>query len=151
MFEAKTTDILRSTDLALYDNKLKLEEFRLFNPFELKDLNGIRVLAYPNFEPYFKVIKSLKVVDDNGQFLKSQTQSLRKDIVHAAKQSAYLELLYLKNLPPIDTWHTLLEEKLLIELVNLTLDAELPTDRTLSSSEIEIARKAFQEMLNNAS
>lgn len=151
MFEPKTADKLRSTDSALYDNKLRLEEFRLFNPFELKDLNGIKVLAYPNFEPYFKVIKSLKVIDDNGEFLKSQTQSLRKDIVSAAKQDAYLELLYLKELPDQDYWRTLLEEKLLLELVNLVLDEPLPTDQSLNHFKIETAQKTFKEMLKNAS
>ena len=151
MFEPKTADKLRSTDSALYDNKLRLEEFRLFNPFELKDLNGIKVLAYPNFEPYFKVIKSLKVIDDNGEFLKSQTQSLRKDIVSAAKQGAYLELLYLKELPDQDYWRTLLEEKLLLELVNLVLDEPLPTDQSLNHFEIETAQKTFKQMLANAS
>lgn len=151
MFEAKTTDRLHSTDTALYDNKLKLEEFRLFNPFALKDLNGIKVLAYPNFEPYYKVIKSLKVVDENGQFLKSQTNSLRKDIIHAARQAAYLELLYQKVLPPVDSYYTLLEEKLLLELVNLVLETELPTDQPLNASEIDLAQKTFKEMLKNAS
>lgn len=151
MFEAKTTDKLRSTDTALYNNKLKLEEFRLFNPFELKDLNGIKVLARPNFEPYYKVIKSLKVVDENGQFLKNQTNALRKDIVQAARHAAYLDLLYQKELPPADTYYTLMEEKLLIELVNLVLEKELPIDQQLNASEIELAQKTFKEMLKNAS
>lgn len=150
MFEPKTADRLRSTDSALYDNKLRLEEFRLFNPFELTDLNGLKVLAYPNFEPYFKVIKSLTVVDENGQFLQSQTESLKNDVLAAAKQSAYLELLYLKELPEQDTWRDILEEKLLIELVNLTLDTELPTDRALDRFEIDLAQKTFKQMLENA-
>ena len=150
MFEPKTADRLRSTDSALYDNKLRLEEFRLFNPFELADLNGLKVLAYPNFEPYFKVIKSLTVVDENGQFLQSQTESLKNDVLAAAKQNAYLELLYLKELPEQDTWRDILEEKLLIELVNLTLDTELPTDRTLDRFEIDLAQKTFKQMLENA-
>lgn len=151
MFEPKTTDKLYPTDAALYDNKLRLEEFRSFNPFRFKDLNGLKVLAYPEFEPYYKVIKSLRVVDDEGKFLKSQTDGLRNDVVSAAKNGAYLELLYLKHLPEENSWRTLLEEKLLLELVNLVLDDELPTDTTLSNEQIATAQKTFQTMLNNAS
>lgn len=151
MFEPKTTDRLYPTDTTLYDHKIRLEEFRSFNPFVFKDLNGIRVLAYPEFEVYYKVIKSLKVVDDNGKFLKSQTETLRKDILSAARNGAYLELLYSKHLPEENTWRTLLEEKLLLELVNLVLDVELPTDQTLNNAQIELAQKTFRQMLDNAS
>ena len=44
-----------------------------------------------------------------------------------------------------------MEEKLLIELVNLVLEKELPIDQQLNASEIELAQKTFKEMLKNAS
>lgn len=150
MFEAKAQKRLRSTDLALYDNKLKLDELQSFDPFEITDLNGLKVLKYPLFEPYYKVIQSLKVTDDNNRFLPSQTESLKKDILKVSKQETYLELLYLTSLPQQEQYIELLQEKLLLNLVNLVLDEELPTNRTLSNFEISLAQAAFKQMLQNA-
>ncbi|HCU59045.1 MAG TPA: hypothetical protein DIC64_03595 [Alphaproteobacteria bacterium] len=150
MFEPKKQEKLRSTDLALYDNKLKLDEFQSFDPFEMTDLNGLKVLASPRFEPYYKVVMSLKVTDDNGQFLQAQTETLKKDIVKASKQETFLELLYLPEIPEDEDYFALLEEKLLINLVNLVLDVEIPSDRTLDRFEIATARSTFEQMLKNA-
>ncbi len=150
MFEAKAQKRLRSTDLALYDNKLKLDELQSFDPFEITDLNGLKVLKYPLFEPYYKVIQSLKVTDDNNRFLPSQTESLKKDILKVSKQETYLELLYLTSLPAEEQYIELLQEKLLLNLINLVLDEELPTNRTLNSFEISLAQSTFKQMLQNA-
>lgn len=150
MFEAKRKDKLHSTDSALYDNKVKLDELSLFDPFEMTDLNGIKVLAHAQFEPYYKVVQSLKVTDDNGEFLENQTQTLKQDVVVAAKQDTYLELLYLPELPQQEAYIDLLEEKLLLHLVNLVLEVEIPTNQTLSRFEINNAEKAFKKMLQNA-
>ncbi|MBR2299274.1 MAG: hypothetical protein IJ870_01710 [Alphaproteobacteria bacterium] len=150
MFEPKKQEKLRSTDLALYDNKLKLDKFQNFDPFEMTNLNGLKVLAYPRFEPYYKVILSLKVNDDNGQFLQAQTESLKKDIVKTSKQETFLELLYLTQIPQDEDYYALLEEKLLLNLVNLVSDVEIPTDRTLDRFEIDMAQSTFNQMLKNA-
>lgn len=150
MFEAKKKEKLRSTDLALYDNKQKLDEIQKNDPFETADLNGLKVLKNPRFEPYLKVIQSLHVTDEKGAFLKVQTESLKKDIVKASKQETFLELLYLPTEPKQEQYLNLLEEKLLINLVNLVLDVEIPTDRTLDRFEIAQIEKTFKEMLNNA-
>ena len=150
MFEPKKQEKLHSTDLALYDNKLKLDELQNFDPFEKKDLNGLKVLAFPRFEPYYKVIQSLKVTDDNGQFLQSQTESLKKDVLKMSKQETFLELLYLPQLPQDEEYMSLLEEKLLLNLVNLVLDVEIPTDKTLDRLQISQAQKTFKQMLDNA-
>lgn len=150
MFEPKRQDKLHSTDAALYTNKVKLDELSLFNPFELTDLNGLKVLAHNQFEPYYKVIQSLKVTDDNGNFLETQTQTLKQDVLTAAKQDTYLELLYLPELPQEEAYRALLQEKLLLHLVNLVLDVEIPTNQTLNRFEITNAEKTFKKMLENA-
>ena len=143
-------DKLHSTDSALYDNKVRLDELALFNPFELQDLNGLKVFTYAQFEPYYKVIQSLKVTDENGNYLENQTQNLKQDILTTAKHDVYLEMLYLPETPQEETYRALLEEKLLLNLVNLVLDEEIPTDRTLNSFEISNAQKTFKKMLQNA-
>ena len=150
MFEAKKKEKLRSTDLALYDNKLKLNEIQKIDPFEMADLNGLKVLKNPRFEPYLKVIQSLQVTDDKGAFLKVQTESLKKDIVKISKQETFLELLYLPSEPKQEQYLNLFEEKLMINLVNLVFDVEIPTDRTLDRSEINQVEKTFKQMLDNA-
>ena len=150
MFEAKKKEKLRSTDLALYDNKLKLNEIQKIDPFEMADLNGLKVLKNPRFEPYLKVIQSLQVTDDKGAFLKVQTESLKKDIVKISKQETFLELLYLPSEPKQEQYLNLFEEKLMINLVNLVSDVEIPTDRTLDRSEINQVEKTFKQMLDNA-
>ncbi len=150
MFETKAQEKLRSTDLALYDNKIRLDELQNFDPFEITDLNGLKVLKYPLFEPFYKVVQSLQVTDDNGRFLPSQTESLKKDILKTSKQETFLELLYLPTLPQEEQYLELLQEKLLLNLVNLVLDREIPTDRTLDQFEINLAESTFNQMLRNA-
>lgn len=150
MFEPKAKERLRSTDLALYDNKIRLDELQSFDPFEITDLNGLKVLKYPLFEPFYKVVQSLQVTDDKGRFLPSQTESLKKDILKTSRQETFLELLYQVSLPQEDQYLELLQEKLLLNLVNLVLDRELPTDRTLDQFEINLAESTFNQMLENA-
>ena len=150
MFEPKAKERLRSTDLALYDNKIRLDELQSFDPFEITDLNGLKVLKYPLFEPFYKVVQSLQVTDDKGRFLLSQTESLKKDILKTSRQETFLELLYQVSLPQEDQYLELLQEKLLLNLVNLVLDRELPTDRTLDQFEINLAESTFNQMLENA-
>jgi len=150
MFDVKKQEKLHLTDLTLYNNKRKLDELQDFDPFQIIILNGLQVLSLPRFEPYYKVIQSLKVVDENDHFLASQTESLKKDIVATSKKETFLELLYLPESPEEERYFSLLEEKFLLNLVNLTLDRELPMDRSLNSFEIETAESTFKQMLQNA-
>ena len=124
-----------------------IKEFNRYQ--ELKLLERAGKISGLTTQVPFELIP--KQYDDNGKFLKSQTETLRKDILSAARNGAYLELLYSKHLPEENTWRTLLEEKLLLELVNLVLDVELPTDQTLNNAQIELAQKTFRQMLDNAS
>ncbi len=149
MFEAKKAEKLHPTDLKAYQNKLRLEELETFDPFEIIDSDGLRIFKNPNFEPYFKIIQSLRVTDNNDTFLPRQTQSLKENILKTARQETFLELVYLKTLPEKERYVSLLEEKLYIILVNLVLEDELPLDRTLTPFEIEKAEKAFKNMLEN--
>ena len=146
MFEAKNSAKLHSTAPELYRNKLKLDEFMAVDPFEIGDLNGLKILKYTQFEPYYKIIQSLKVTDDDGQFLPKQTESLKSDLVKTSQKETFLEMLYLPDIPEQQKYNDLLEEKLFINLVNLVLNEELPTDRTLTETEITTARKTFQKM-----
>lgn len=150
MFEAKSAEKLHSTAPELYRNKIKLDEFMSVDPFEMGDLNGLKILKHTQFEPYYKIIQSLEVTDDDGNFLPKQTESLKKDITQTAKKETFLELLYLPDTPEQKKYNDLLEEKLFINLVNLVLNKELPTDRSLTESEIATAQKAFRKMLKGA-
>ena len=149
MFEAKEKEKLLPTDSKLYQNKLALDEFENFDPFEITDSKGLKVFKYPDFEPYFKVIYSLRVTDENGGFLPRQTECLKRDILKAAKHETFLELLYQKTPPKKEEYIALLEEKLLLELVNLVLEKELPLNQTLSRDEISLAKKTFKQMIEN--
>jgi len=149
MFEPKSTEKLRSTDNKVYQNKLTLDDLSLFDPFELVNSDGLSIFKNPDFEPYYKVINSLKVTDENGQFLFKQTECLKKDVLKAAKQNTFLELLYCPSNFGQTRYNALLEEKLMIYLVNLVLEEELPDDRTLTAAEIDLAKKTFKEMLEN--
>ncbi len=149
MFETKTKDTLHPTDFRLYQNKLVLDEFEDFDPFEVTDSDGLKIFKYPDFEPYFKVVQSLRVTDDNGAFLPRQTECLKRDIVKTAKQETFLELLYRTTPSDKEQYIALFEEKLYLLLVNLVLEKELPLDRTLERDEISLAQKAFKTMLAN--
>lgn len=149
MFEAKAKEKLESTDARIAQNKAILDECEAFNPFETMDINGLAVFKNPDFEPYAKVIASLRVTDENGQFLPRQTSCLQRDILPTAKRLVFLELLYRIEVPTQDQYIKLLEEKLLLLLVNLVLEEELPLNRALKRDESALALKTFKDMLDN--
>ena len=86
-------------------------------------------------------------MDDNGTYRPRQTEDLKKDIIRTAKQETFLELLYDIKVPEQDTYLDILKEKLMINLVNLVLEKEIPTDRGLSGPEILQVKETFKQML----
>ena len=146
----KTQDKLPSTAPEVYRNKLRLEELSEFEPFAMADLEGLQVLANPEFEDFYKVLKSIRVTDDNGRYLPRQTQDLYFDLVKTSKQEAFLELLYNYALPEEDLYIETLKEKLMINMVNLMIEPEIPTDRALSGPEVFQIKETFQSMLASA-
>lgn len=149
MFEAKVKEKLESTDSRLKQNKAVLDGFDNFNPFETMDVNGLAVFKNPDFEPYAKVIASLRVTDDKGEFLPRQTSCLQRDLLPTARRLVFLELLYRVETPTQEQYIALLEEKLLLLLVNLVLPQELPLNRALKRDESALALKTFKDMLDN--
>lgn len=147
MFAPKSFEKLPSTAKEVYRNKLRLDELSAFDPFEIADLNGLQVLRYPEFEDFFKVLNSLRVMDDNGRHQPQQTADLKKDIIKTSKQETFLELLYNIKAPEQDLYIETLKEKLMINLVNLVLEKEIPTDRGLSGPEILQVKDTFKQML----
>ena len=147
MFAPKSFEKLPSTAREVYRNKMRLDELSAFDPFEIANLNGLKVLRYPEFEDFSKVLNSLRVVDDSGVFQPRQTTDLKKDIVRTAKQETFLELLYNIKLPEQNEYVEVLKEKLMINLVNLVLEKEIPTDRGLSGPEILQVKETFKQML----
>ena len=147
MFAPKSFEKLPSTAKEVYRNKLRLDELSAFDPFEIADLNGLQVLRYPEFEDFFKVLNSLRVMDDNGRHQPQQTAKLKKDIIKTSKQETFLELLYNIKTPEQDLYIETLKEKLMINLVNLVLEKEIPTDRGLSGPEILQVKETFKQML----
>ncbi len=147
MFAPKSFEKLPSTAREVYRNKMRLDELSAFDPFEIANLNGLKVLRYPEFEDFSKVLNSLRVVDDSGVFQPRQTADLKKDIVRTAKQETFLELLYNIKLPEQNEYVEVLKEKLMINLVNLVLEKEIPTDRGLSGPEILQVKETFKQML----
>ena len=147
MFAPKSFEKLSSTAREVYRNKLRLDELAVFDPFETVNLNGLQVLRHPEFEDFFKVLNSLRVMDDNGTYRPRQTEDLKKDIIRTAKQETFLELLYDIKVPEQDTYLDILKEKLMINLVNLVLEKEIPTDRGLSGPEILQVKETFKQML----
>lgn len=147
MFAPKSFEKLPSTAKEVYRNKLRLDELSAFDPFETADLNGLQVLRYPEFEDFSKVLNSLRVMDENGRYQPRQTADLKHDIVKTAKQETFLELLYNVKLPEQNEYIETLKEKLMINLVNLVLEKEIPTDRGLSGPEILEVKETFKQML----
>lgn len=150
MFGPKTLDKLPSTAPEVYRNKLRLEELSEFEPFAMADLDGLQVLANPDFEDFYKVLKSIRVTDENGHYLPRQTQDLYFDLVKTSKQETFLELLYNYALPEEELYRDTLKEKLMINMVNLMIDPEIPTDRALSGPEVFQIKETFQSMLLSA-
>lgn len=150
MFGPKTLDKLPPTAPEVYRNKLRLEELSEFDPFVMTDLGGLQVLQNPDFEDFYKVLKSLRVTDDNGVYLPRQTQDLYFDLVKTSKQETYLELLYNFTVPDKDLYIETLKEKLMINMVNLVIDPEIPTDRALSGPEVFQVKDTFKNMLASA-
>ena len=150
MFGPKTLEKLPPTALEVYRNKLRLEELSEFDPFAMTDLGGLQVLEHPDFEDLYKVLKSLRVTDDNGRYLPRQTQDLYFDLVKTSKQETFLELLYNFAIPDQELYIETLKEKLMINMVNLVLDPEIPTDRPLSGPEIFQVKDTFSHMLESA-
>ena len=150
MFGPKTLDKLPSTAPEVYRNKLRLEELSAFDPFAMTDLNGLQVLKNPDFEDFYKVLKSLRVTDDDGRYLPRQTQDLYFDLVKTSKQETFLELLYNCAIPEMDLYVDTLKEKLMINMVNLILEPEIPTDRALSGPEVFQVKDTFNSMLSSA-
>ena len=139
-----------STAPEVYRNKLRLEELSVFEPFDVVDLDGLQVLKNPEFEDFYKVLKSLRVTDDNGQYLPRQTQDLYFDLVKTSKQETFLELLYNFAIPEQNLYIETLKEKLMINMVNLVLEPEIPTDRALSGPEVFQVKETFNNMLASA-
>lgn len=147
MFGPKTLDKLPSTAPEVYRNKLRLEELSAFDPFAITDLDGLQVLANPDFEDLYKVLNSLRVTDDNGHYMPRQTQDLHYDLLKVSKQETFLELLYNFAIPEMDLYIDTLKEKLMINMVNLVIDPEIPTDRSLSGPEVLQVKDTFKNML----
>lgn len=150
MFAPKSLEKLPSTAREVYRNKLRLDELAAFEPFEMTDLNGLQILKYPDMEDFFKVVNSLRVMDDNGRYQPRQTEDLKRDVLKMSKQQAYLELLYNVKIPEKELYIETLKEKMMINLVNLVIDPELPTDRNLSGPEVFQIKEAFKQMLTTA-
>ena len=147
MFAPKSFKKLPATAREVYLNKLKLDELALYNPFETTFLNGLQVLSHPEFEDFYRVLNSLRVMDDNGMYQPRQTEDLKKDIIKTSRQEAFIELLYNTETPDKDLYLETLKEKLMINLVNLLIDPEIPTDRNLSGPEIYQVKETFKQML----
>lgn len=150
MFGPKNTEKLQTTSRDVYRNKLRLDELSLFEPFEFIELDGLKVLKYPEFEDFHLVVLSLRVTDENGRYMPRQTEDLKRDIVRVSKQHAFLELLYNAELPDETSYIETLKEKLMINLANLILEPEIPTDRDLSGPEIFQVKETFKQMLASA-
>ncbi len=147
MFAPKSFKKLPATAREVYLNKLKLDELAMYNPFETTFLNGLQVLSHPEFEDFYRVLNSLRVMDDNGMYQPRQTEDLKKDIIKTSRQEAFIELLYNTETPDKDLYLETLKEKLMINLVNLLIDPEIPTDRNLSGPEIYQVKETFKQML----
>lgn len=150
MFGPKISEKLPTSSREVYRNKLRLDELSVFNPFEMVELDGLKVLKYPEFEDFLKVVESLRVTDDNGYFMRRQTEDLRRDLIKMSKQQVFLELLYNVQLPELSDYMETLKEKLMINLVNLIIDPEIPTDRNLSGPEVFQVKETFKQMLASA-
>lgn len=147
MFAPKSFKKLPATAREVYLNKLKLDELAMYNPFETTFLNGLQVLSHPEFEDFYRVLNSLRVMDDNGMYQPRQTEDLKKDIIKTSRQEAFIELLYNTETLDKDLYLETLKEKLMINLVNLLIDPEIPTDRNLSGPEIYQVKETFKQML----
>lgn len=147
MFAPKSFKKLPATAREVYLNKLRLDELAMYNPFETTFLNGLQVLSHPEFEDFYRVLNSLRVMDDNGMYQPRQTEDLKKDIIKTSRQEAFIELLYNTETPDKDLYLETLKEKLMINLVNLLIDPEIPTDRNLSGPEIYQVKETFKQML----
>lgn len=150
MFAPKSFKKLPSTAREVYLNKLRLDELAVVDIFETVNLNGLEVLKHPEFEDFYKVINSLRVMDDEGCYQSRQTEDLKRDIVKTSKQEAFLELLYNVETPDRNLYWETLKEKMMINLANLILEPEVPTDRNLSGPEIYQVKEAFKQMLASA-
>ncbi|MBQ7659456.1 MAG: hypothetical protein IJS26_01755 [Alphaproteobacteria bacterium] len=150
MFEKKNTEKLDPMSALFARHKTKLDKIMDFDLFEIVDLNGLKVLKYPEFEPYQKVIDSLCVIDNNRQTMPHQTQNLKENIVSCCRRQAFLEMLYDKREPTKERFLNLVQEKLLLCLVNLVLKPKLPLNQTLSREQISLAENTFKSMLKNA-
>lgn len=150
MFAPKSFEKLPSTAREVYRNKLRLEELSVFEPFATTNLNGLAVLQYPDFEDFLKVINSIRVMDNNGHYLPKQTEDLKKDIVKISRQETFLEMLYNIKVPEQEDYIEILKEKLMINLANLMIDPEIPTDRCLSGPEVLQVKETFKQMLASA-
>ena len=150
MFAPKSFKKLPATAREVYLNKLRLDELATYNPFETTFLNGLQVLSHPEFEDFYRVLNSLRVMDDNGMYQPRQTEDLKKDIIKTSRQEAFIELLYNTETPDKDLYLETLKEKLMINLANLLIDPEIPTDRNLSGPEIYQVKETFKQMLASA-
>lgn len=150
MFAPKSFKKLPSTAREVYLNKLRLDELAVVDIFETVNLNGLEVLKHPEFEDFYKVINSLRVMDDDGRYQPRQTEELKKDIIKTSKQEAFLELLYNVETPDRNLYWETIKEKLMINLANLILEPEIPTDRNLSGPEIYQIKETFKQMLASA-
>ena len=147
MFSAKSYNKLPSTAREVKRNKICLEAFQGFNPLAQKKDGS---LLYPVFADFLKVIRSLCVVDDTGFKMPRQTADLQKDIVQTAKHDTYVELVYNEQEPTLEVYLETLEEKLMINLVNLILEPEIKTNGALNAAEIARVKEVFAQMLKKA-
>lgn len=150
MFGPKNIEKLPTTSRDVYRNKLILDELAMFNPFEMAEFDGLKVLKYPEFEEFHMVLLSLRVTDENGRYMPRQTQDLQRDLVKMSKQQVFLELLYNVQPPEVELYKETLKEKMMINLANLVLEPEIPTDRNLSGPEVFQVKETFKQMLASA-
>lgn len=147
MFSARNFNKLPSTAREIERNKICLEAFASFNPFEEKKDGTPR---YEAFADIIKVVRSLRVVDATGHQIPRQTADLQKDIVETSKHDTYAELVYNADIPTLDLYVETLQEKLMINLTNLISEPEIKINGPLTAAEIARVKETFAQMLKKA-
>lgn len=147
MFSAKIFNKLPSTAREIDRNKICLEAFTSFNPFEKKKDGTPR---YSAFADIIKVVRSLRVVDGTGHPIPQQTADLQKDVVETSKHDTYAELVYNADVPTLDLYIETLQEKMMINLTNLISEPEIKVYGPLTAAEIARVKETFAQMLKKA-
>lgn len=136
----------------LLSNVAALDRLSALNPFEMTETDGRSTLKRPEFHKVFKVMKALRVTEDDGsESDASADRDLRTTLTEAAKLRAYLRLCVSPEEVTEELYCRNLEEILELNIVNLLIIDKIVSEYPLDKTDRDRLTAEFEKLLQTVS